>query len=225
MKTLIAALARLFLRLKSDRPQTPTAPDLPRLHIAVVVGHNSNPKERGAFAPQPIGLSEWEFNDKLAREMQALAATQTPSLKLSVVYRTAEAGAGYSEETRRAYAEVDALKADASIELHFNAASSASARYALVLSSGSAKSLALAKAFDTAFERAFPGKPSKIWNHRKGEVKRGAKSLIAGKPPAVLLEPFFASNPTSLKEMAILGITGLARLYLGALDAYRKEQA
>ena len=132
---------------------------------------------------------------------------------------------GYSEEIRRAYAEVDELKADASIELHFNASSSAKARYGLVLSSGSAKSLALAKAFDAAFERAFPGKDSKIWNHRKGEVKRGAKSLTAGKAPAVLLEPFFASNPSSLKEIASLGITGLARVYLIALDSYRKEQA
>ena len=167
-------------------------------------------------------MSEWEFNDKVAREMQALAPTLTPGLKITPVYRTPEPGVGYREEIARAYAEVDAMGADAAIELHFNAASSARARYALTLSSGSQKSLALAEAFTAAFKRSFPGKDAKIWNHRKGQVKRGAKSLIAGKAPAVLLEPFFASNPTSLKEVAALGIDGLAKLYLTALDSYRR---
>ena len=67
MQNLLAALARLFLRPQSHQPQAPTTPDLPRMHIAVVVGHNSNPKERGAFAPQPIGLSEWELPHARAR--------------------------------------------------------------------------------------------------------------------------------------------------------------
>ena len=92
----------------------------------------------------------------------------------------------------------------------------------MTLSSGSPDSLALAQALDAAFESQWPDKPAHIWDKSKGQVRRGGLSLISGKAPAVLPEPFFGTNPQSLHEVQRLGTDGLARLYLRALKTYRQ---
>lgn len=150
--------------------------------IAIVIGHNS--KAQGALRVTD-GRTEFDWNGELA----ALIQMHDPN---SVRVFRREAGGGYSREIDRVYAEVDAWKADLSIELHFNGSANPQANGGLTLSSGTTGSLRLARAVR---ERAHIA----LGNHDRGiEIRqrhdRGGRSLWQGKAPAVMTEPYFGSN-------------------------------
>ena len=165
----------------------------PLKKLAIVVGHNAN--SQGAVRPD-TGETEFVYNGKMAKEMVTLGVDY--DLDVKVFYRSSHGG--YSAEISRVYAEVDKWGADASIELHFNAAGNPAASGTETLSSGSPKSLALAQEvqMEMVEELGLKDRGIKIRNSRtKG---RGYQSLIAGNAPAILTEPFFATSSIGRKE-------------------------
>jgi N-acetylmuramoyl-L-alanine amidase len=155
------------------------------MRIAVKVGHNV--KAQGAVRKD--GISEWIWNCELADMIR-----QHDPDSVRVFLR--EPGAG---GVRKAYAAVDAWNADVSIELHFNSVGSSQATGTETLSSGSKGSLALAEKVQEAMVGVLGLRDRGIlirtpWGKTKLE-RRGSTSLHAGKAPAVLIEPYFGSNP------------------------------
>jgi len=156
------------------------------MKLAIVVGHNS--ASQGALR-QDTGESEFVWNGRLARRIGRLAADY--SIQVRTFFRTP--GGGYSTEIKRVYSEVDAWGADASVELHFNGASSPDATGTETLASGSASSLRLAASVQREMVLAL-GLRDRGIKTRSG-ADRGGMSLISGRAPAILIEPFFGSSP------------------------------
>lgn len=156
------------------------------MKLAIVVGHNS--ASQGAVR-QDTGESEFVWNGRLARRIERLAGSY--GLQVRTFFRTP--GGGYSTEIRRVYAEVDAWGADASVELHFNGASSAEATGTETLSSGTALSLRLAESVQREMVLALGLRDRGVKTRSSSD--RGGMSLISGRAPAILVEPFFGSSP------------------------------
>jgi N-acetylmuramoyl-L-alanine amidase len=195
------------------------------MKIAIVVGHNA--KVPGAYAPTPIGLSEFDFNNLVADEMIRLARSSFfgvlrggSKLDLFKVHRTFSGS--YSAEIDAAYHEVSGQGADASVELHFNAAHPR-ASGTETLSSGSPKSLALAGHLQRAMVKVL-GRPDRGLR-ALGPADRGGRSLHSAPPAAALVEPFFCTNSVDLIAAQRVGMRGFARMYLeGILDYVDSEQ-
>ena len=151
--------------------------------IALVIGHNA--RSQGAVRVTD-GRSEYDWMTDLANQV----STQEPALFR--VFRR-PASVGYSTEIRRAYAEVDAWGADASIELHFNSAAARFATGTETLTSGTTGSLRLAKLIQPVMVNALGLRDRGLVTRRRGD--RGGESLWQGRAPAVLIEPYFGSNP------------------------------
>lgn len=157
------------------------------MKLAIVVGHNE--VSQGAVRSDN-GESEFLYNSRLATLMRRVAHEH--NLQIGVFFR--RPGGGYSREIARVYKEVDDWGADASIELHFNSAGDPRASGTETFSSGSSGSLELAQEvqMEMVEELGLRDRGIKIRNSRtKG---RGYQSLVAGRAPAILIEPFFGSN-------------------------------
>jgi N-acetylmuramoyl-L-alanine amidase len=113
-------------------------------------------------------------------------------LDLKVFFRTA--GGGYGAEIRRVYKEVDDWGADASIELHFNSAGDPRASGTETLSSGSEKSSILAQEVQMEMVESLGLRNRGIIIRNERTKGRGYESLVTGKAPAILTEPFFGSG-------------------------------
>jgi N-acetylmuramoyl-L-alanine amidase len=184
------------------------------LHLGVIVGHNA--KSGGAMAVAPLSEQEFKFNTVVAELMEELGPEY--GIKVDILFRMA--GKGYSAEIDEVYALADALNVDVTMELHFNAASSA-ARGTEVLSSGSQGSLAFANAVQSELVDSFKRKGSK---NRGVKVltssDRGYRSVVAGRAPAILTEPFFGSNMSDASQVVELGKAALAEIYMNATRTY-----
>jgi N-acetylmuramoyl-L-alanine amidase len=147
--------------------------------IAIVIGHNL--RAQGAVRATD-GRTEYDWNDDLAGAIRALAPD-----RYRIVIRTPGAG-----EIGRAYSEVDRLGVAASVELHFNGSADPRATGTETLSSGTANSLKLAHLMQAEMVRALGMRDRGV--KIIGKTGRGGASLWTGKPPSVLLEPYFGSN-------------------------------
>ena len=155
--------------------------------LAVVVGHNS--RSQGAVRPD-TGESEYVYNGKIAAYMEKIGREY--GLNVKVFFR--EPGVGYRKEIQNVYRDVDKWGAEGAVELHFNASGNPSASGTETLTSGSAGSVAMAEAvqMELVEELGLRDRGIKVRNSRtKG---RGYQSLVAGKCPAILTEPFFATS-------------------------------
>lgn len=180
------------------------------MKAAIVVGHNSEAK--GARGKSPIGEHEFTYNDRIADQMVRLARGPLTAKKFH-----RQKSSSYSREIDAVYAEVDEYGADVSVELHFNAAS-ATATGTETLSSGSSGSLALAKSVQDSMLATLGLRDRGVKILGKGD--RGGRSLHAGRPPAILVEPFFGSNSGDCRKAGNLGEAGMAEMYLRGLRAY-----
>ena len=152
--------------------------------IALVIGHNA--RSQGAVRVTD-GRTEYDWMADLANEIFA----QEPAM-FRVFRRPAVLS--YTTEIRQAYAEVNDWGANASIELHFNGAAIRSATGTETLTSGTTGSLRLAKLIQPAMVGALGLRDRGLVTRKRGE--RGGESLWQGRAPAVLIEPYFGSNPT-----------------------------
>jgi N-acetylmuramoyl-L-alanine amidase len=101
-------------------------------------------------------------------------------------------GGGYAAEIDRVYAQVDAWGAACSVELHFNGSENPATKGCLTLTSGTTKSLALAKQIHSRLVRVMGGEDDGI--RTIGRHDRGGRSLWQGKAPAIMTEEYFGSN-------------------------------
>ena len=147
--------------------------------LAIVVGHNS--KSPGAVRSD-TGESEFAFNSRLAAMMQEKADEY--GIDLRIFKRISGGG----------YAEVDNWRADASIELHFNSAGDPSASGTETFSSGSSKSLLLAQEVQMEMVDTLGLKNRGVQVRNSRTKGRGYLSLVTGRCPAILVEPFFGSS-------------------------------
>ena len=156
------------------------------MKLAIVVGHNA--RAQGAVRPD-TRETEWAWNSRLAKLIEE-EAHLFPRIEVKTFFR--EHCGSYQREIEAVYDQVDAWGADASNELHFNSHTSRTATGTEVLSSGSAASLRYAGALQDRMGAALGLKDRGVKIRRSG---RGSESLIAGRAPAVLIEPFFGSSP------------------------------
>lgn len=179
--------------------------------LAIIIGHNR--KNKGAYAKDPINEFEYDYNGDVAQHMVNLASAFGIEAK---TFRREPAN-HYTAEIRTCYENVEAWNPEATVELHFNGAGG-KARGCEMLSSGSAKSVKLARAFQSIVQEAF-GNPNRgVKSRKRGE--RGGRSLHAIGPPAILTEPFFGDHPADASKADQIGKRGLAELYLRAAQAY-----
>ena len=152
--------------------------------IALLVGHRKG--SQGAFGN--AGISEWNFNRELVKEV--VKAAENLDAELKIFYRKDE-GSGYTERIKEVHREIDAWGADITISFHFNAALNANANGHEVLHCASSqKSGEYAEIMNNIFNRNL--------NNRDRGVKpktmedRGGGFLCRGKSHCILIEPFFA---------------------------------
>ena len=174
--------------------------------IALVIGHNA--RFQGAVRVTDK-RTEYDINSDLA-----VAIRDLDPARYVIVRRTAGTG-----EIGRAYAEVDRLGVAASVELHFNSAEAASATGTETLTSGTSNSARLARGVQVAMVRALGLRDRGVKVIARNG--RGGASLWTGKPPAILIEPYFGSNPTDCAA-ADRNFSALARAIHEACVAYAK---
>lgn len=153
--------------------------------FALIVGHNS--LKQGAVRSD-TNESEFTFNSRVAKYAEEYAKDRYPQLTVRTFFRTA--GLGYSREIRMVYDETDRWGADLTNELHFNSHAGAG-RGCETLTSGTASSFKFAQITQNLLVARFDLKDRGIVTRKTG---RGSASLIAGRAPAILSEPFFGSH-------------------------------
>lgn len=154
--------------------------------LALVVGHNS--VKQGAVR-KDTGETEFSMMSRIAEKAKAYARKAYPDLEVRVFFRMA--GPGYRTEIERVYEETDRWGADLTNELHFNSFSSGSANGSEILTSGTASSFKFAQITQNMIVARFGQKDRGVVTRKTG---RGAESLMSGRAPAILSEPFFGSS-------------------------------
>lgn len=149
--------------------------------IALIIGHNAC--DQGAVRATD-GRTEYDWNSDLAAAIRDRAPGMYTILRRN--HRL-----GYTAEVREVYSVASGLGASATVELHFNGAWPG-ATGTETLSSGSTGSLRLARLVQPAMVQALGLRDRGILVRKRTD--RGGESLHAGRPPAVLLEPYFGSN-------------------------------
>jgi len=156
------------------------------MKLAVVVGHTA--RAQGAVRPD-TGESEFVWNSKLAIMIEELAP-EFPGIEVKTFFR--DPTLGVIAGIRDVYRRTDVWGANAANELHFNSHHNPNATGTETLSSGSRMSLRYAEALQDEMLDALGLRDRGEKIVRKG---RGAASLISGRAPAALIEPFFGSSP------------------------------
>lgn len=182
------------------------------MKLAIVVGHNAS--KQGAVR-KDTGETEFSWNGRLAQHIADMATQY--GIEVATFRRVV--GGGLKAELARVYRMTDDWGAEAVIELHFNGAESDEATGSEILSSGTTLSLRLAGAIQREFVNLLGLRDRGVKTVRGKD--RGSASLISGKAPAVLGEPFFGSSPigqaaTDTEEEMIV----LAHAYLLGATAY-----
>lgn len=159
--------------------------------LAIVVGHNS---EKQGARRADTGESEFVWNSDLARMIER-EADAYPDIELRVFFR--QPGMGYRREIEQVYEETDRWGANATIELHFNASNDASISGTETLTSGTPASMALAVDVNREMVGALALRDRGV--KTRSAQDRGGRSLISGRAPAILIEPYFGTSSKGLK--------------------------
>lgn len=195
--------------------------------VALVVGHNHRRKgaRLSAEAAETLGVgdasrTEYTFNNMFALQIQKslieLGVDCRIFLRRPGVASTDFTGfTPLQAEIMECYGRVDEWGASCAVELHFNSVKPKKgsklkpANGCETLSSGKPLALALATAVQTQICR-YNLKDRGVKTRRDGE--RGYHSLVSGRAPAILLEPFFASSREDVKRVADIGLDSLAEI-------------
>lgn len=185
------------------------------MKIGIVVGHNS--KAKGAYGGEPISAYEFDFNSSVAEIMDELAAEYGMDAKIF----TRKDRGSYRNEIEDVYKKTDKWGAGVTIELHFNAYDKKTAGTETLSGPSTASmrtAMSVQKLIATLYDRSAKTdrgvKPYRT-------IDRGRLSLISGKAPAILVEPFFGDNPSDTELAFAVGKEKLASAYLkGIADAW-----
>lgn len=184
------------------------------IDVLLCVGHSRLGDKRGAVST--LGADEYQYNTQVAEILSDYLSDKTIISDICSHYPTR----GYTSAMKWVGKRCRELQAKVAVELHFNAASRASASgHEWLIYKTSKKGYELARCFESA-----------MVSERPEAARRGVKSLfssadrgygfVAYTPcPAVVLEPFFGSNAAESQEF-IEDPEKLARIYSSALTTY-----
>jgi N-acetylmuramoyl-L-alanine amidase len=160
------------------------------MRVALEIGHST--RDGGAVRVTD-GVQEYEWNKDLAHRIHDLDPTM-----FEIFHRRPDLR--YTSAIRELYGRIDAWGCDLSISMHFNAFHKSSASYTSTLSSGSKVSLKAADAVQSAMVSVMGLHDAgvKVRNRRTGG--RGWEMLSFGRSPAILIEPYFGSNPSDCRR-------------------------
>lgn len=153
--------------------------------VAIIVGHaNSN---KGAISPHGIP-SEFDFNSEVAKHLTDIA---------DVYYYDSYKG-GYKSMVDRLFNHINKHNYAITIELHYNSYTP-SVHGTEVLYYTSSR---LGKLYASELSEMISNEFGTFNRGAKGRKTsdRGGYALYAGKSPAVLLEPFFATNKEDVER-------------------------
>lgn len=217
-----------LLEVLSDRLGYPDEPETDQLagkpsktflRVGLVIGHNE--KSQGAYAKNPVGMSEFSYHRKVFARVSEIINDNDLPIEEKIFERTKHRT--YGAEIRECYARVMAFKPDITVEGHFDwvKGSSGGRKGTAMVHSGSAKSEALAKVFQKSMVAS-------LGTHDRGLIQRGPKSrgglsVHVAPVPSILTEPWDSEEEGDRKIAAEIGIDGMARSYVDALLAYREE--
>lgn len=152
------------------------------MKIGIVIGHNE--RAQGAVRTTD-GRTEYDWNGDLAGRIAALGPDQVR------VFRREWNPRGYRAEIGEVYAASDEWGADVTAELHFNGSTDRSVGGTETWYATNA-GLALAEPVQAAMTSALGLRDRGV--RKAGATQNGYRSLISGRAPAVLVEPYFGSH-------------------------------
>tara|TARA_Y100001972_G_scaffold2114_1_gene2444 strand:+ start:3985 stop:4659 length:675 start_codon:yes stop_codon:yes gene_type:complete len=158
--------------------------------LAICVGH-SRADDDGATAPG--GVNEYAFNKPIAHAVKA----NLEALGCDVLAVDRYEGNDYTSAMKWLAPVVSQFGAEAVIELHFNSAEDRSATGFETLIAGSQRGTILGNCLQGSMAELFTGEPDRGVKVVRSRSERGGAFLYINKPPAAILEPFFASNAGS----------------------------
>jgi len=184
--------------------------------VAICVGH-SRRGDKGADSIS--GVTEWEYNKKVADILQAQLRHQGITSVVFDEYPADSYGGAMNWLARAIRKE----ECDIAIELHFNSfANENAAGYEYLYYTGSKNGERLANCFLKAHGDSFTAQTSRGVKSTD-TVQRGAAFLRRVPPPAVICEPFFGSSPKDWAAFEYKGLL-LAGAYTQAIVEYFKDE-
>ena len=184
--------------------------------VAICVGH-SRRGDKGAVSIG--GVSEWDYNKKVADILQAQLRHQGITSTVFDDYPSESYNGAMNWLARNIRKE----KSDLAIELHFNSYSKKKASgYEYLYFMGSKNGKRLADCFLKAHGESFTSQTSRGVKSTDA-VQRGAAFLRRVPPPAVICEPFFGSSPKDWDLFEYKGLL-LAGAYTQAIVEYFKSE-
>ena len=184
--------------------------------FALCIGH-SRRGDRGAINTK--GISEHVFNLPLAERVCELLEERKHECTIFSSYDADD----YVSAMAWVAKAVGAWRADAALEFHFNSASPSAEGYEYLFWGSSQRSEKLAQCFALTHKKAFP--QSKFRGIKPCDsLSRGAGFLRKTPCPAVILEPFFGSNPKET-DTYCASLETLARVYADALCLWASNKS
>lgn len=180
------------------------------MKIAIIVGHT--PSSPGAVNARS-GISEWDFNDPLAREIAHLINTTCNGHEAVLVYRD------LPNDYNGLPSKVNRQQPDAIISLHANGHSTQAATGTEMLywhSSQKGKELAGLLQQEVLSALGLRDRGLKPIHDEK---ERGGKLLFRTRAPCVICEPFFITTDDDL-ETAQAGRDALIDAYVTAIKRF-----
>lgn len=183
--------------------------------LALVVGHTRT--SPGAMGVSPISASEYEFNRELALLVEKSGNSR--GHQVATFFRD---GVGIEG----AYEQVAEWKADAVVELHFNAFNGEARGTETLYCNDNDQMKVLEKEFAELVQQHI----CQVFN-RTDRTNRGIKSLSRSDRgyqnvtqlfdiPSILIEPFFGDNPTEA-QMAVAKKQQLAEAIILAFEEWK----
>lgn len=174
-----------------------------KYNIAVKVGHTKTAK--GAYSPI-IGESEYDYNLDVANFLASLSNDQ---VKIDV-YTFDEKISSYTKRQKAVSDVLNKKNYDLVIELHYNAAESNTARGAYSLYyyksvKGKEAALIIGNSIFDEFRIERDGDVG-----LNSDKQNGYQAVVTPKAVAILIEPFFGSNPVESQHFK--GTSGKKRL-------------
>ena len=203
--------------LRSLLPNSSPSSSKGVIKYAIIIGHNE--KSPGAYAPYPVGKSEFVFNSSIASRMLKLA-DNNPNVQVKVFKR--KKMSRYSLEIDECYRRVNAWlkghpkKKCFALELHFNWLSGAG-RVEMIHYPNSQVGKYMAGGLLEKFARLMGAPVDKTKLITRGKNERGGRSLWACSCPIVMPEPFDCTNNYHLLRVDQLGEEVFAETYMSLI--------
>ena len=156
----------------------------------LIIGHDK--RDKGAVRCID-GVQEYDWNCDLAARIERLNPEMFKIFHINP-------SLGYRDSIEDVYGRVDTWGCDLTIEHHFNSAFSRAATGTETISSGSKGSLRFAHAIHAAMVDTLGLRDRGIKIRNSNGRERGWRSMVSGKAPAVLIEPYFGSNPSDCRR-------------------------